>query len=188
MGMRLTVPDGRSERPPSNQARRYGANTNCGPCEFLVPRKPRPSAAVDLASVADVHDEDEQDGVLDLVEHAVIADAQPEDARLSPESLDAWRARVRGERVYPLADSLLVGALKSAERAVGRWREDDRVGRSLQSPRSAFTFSQGIGFSPVRSISSRDSRTARTSASSSRRSSASRSSSGTRAATSRPLD
>src|SRR5438309_2232534 len=136
--------------------------------------------AVDLAPVSHADHQDEQHLVLDLVQHPVVADPQPE-VGLPVKCRHSWWSRVVGQGVDLVADALLVGPMDLPQVPLSGGQEGDCVA-GLQSPRSALTFSQGMGSPP----SARPSRIAARSAPSSSRSSISRSARGTMAATSFP--
>ncbi len=106
---------------------------------------------VDVASVPKADDDDQQHVVLDGVDDAVIAHADPESGT-ALKCTCARRARVLGEQrdrtLNPTADL----GVELAQSAYGGWAKLDAIGAHSQ-PRSALTCAQGM-FGPSSAIAS----------------------------------
>ncbi len=104
-----------------------------------------PSLPIDLAAVADLNDEDEEDVVLDVVENPVIADA--EDVLASGELDAAGGAGVRGEGIDRCPQPPVEGGIfEGTEELFRPFLDFNRVGHPVPASVSA----KGWGCRPPR--------------------------------------
>ena len=117
------------------------------PCLRLVPGHNRGVSGcspVDLASMTDPDDVDQEHSVEDLIDDPVVADAHPVNRILTLHRDAVRRPRVVGQQIQRRPDPLLLATLQCRECPTGSPRQPDLVHRGHDRPRSALTCSHGM--------------------------------------------
>ena len=100
-------------------------------------------SAVDLASVPDAHDVNDEYVVENFIEHSVVTHANAIHTVLTCHRDARRRPRILGEQLNSGTDSLLVTALKRGQRLRGASSDTDLVAIAHARPSSALTCSHG---------------------------------------------
>jgi len=124
-------------------------------CRLEVPL----SRFIYVATVADCEDENTQAVVLNFIDGAVVACSYPPFAG-APDELNRFgRSWIRCQEFYRGVNPPSNLGVTRAKLPLRGWRDVNQVGHTR--PRSALTWSHGIGSTFVRRISSRESSAAR---------------------------
>lgn len=109
-----------------------------------------PPLPINLPTVPNFQDQNNQFVVVDLVEHAVVSDTKAEDARFSSEGFHARRTRVVSEGKQPSIESFLNVLRKCQEGPFGGRLEEEAVAPHLCEPRlpADLLVGHGPGFFP----------------------------------------